>query len=391
MSSSKNIGLSPQQPPSGALSDAPVQAAEPTNASHDFDWSRSISLDYDRASPPPTTGGERTFNAVDWWGFGWIGNTVASIFMADWMNNKGGQPIRNKVAEKMADTPVFKLLGDEAKAISGARSFINIAFLMSGGFIVMLPIKFFEDHKKWWVTKFDDIGLSFNRLIGRGEQSENDQKLMESRHEYLDHEPKQTWGTVIGSRIVTILPVFALHFSLSGERNLLSGMGFKGLDHEYGEFNSKAYEWLKERRVFGIQGKMERAEAAMGSEALKLQEKFAAESKQYELPGAEAGHGPGEQRMREFVGNTIIDLSYSLGIASATFFASRVLAQRHEDKNRAQEETEATPKPKTKGFSSVHVAMDAQAAPSDIPSTLVSDAQQAQRVSEPSLQRNELQ
>ncbi len=195
-------------------------------------WQFDPDICYDLKNPPPPTVGEKWFDALDWWGLGWGANVAVSIWATDLLEFGRLQPFNNKAASWMAETPAFKWLDKKytpGTARGWAGSIAQLMMLMSGGFAVMAPIKWAEDNKKWWVQRFDG-------MFGKAEMnmSENEKQLRDARYEYLDHEPKQTWGTVLGGRVVSLAPVLGIHYAFAKEQNIVNAIAgrpvFSGLE-----------------------------------------------------------------------------------------------------------------------------------------------------------------
>ena len=122
----------------------------------------------------------------------------------------------------------FLEAGEIATKLEGIRGMSNIAVgigvLGSGGFLLMAPIKMLEDHKEWWVRKFD-------KMFGDQNPSREDLKQREARYDYIKNAPKQTWSSVLLSRVAGIAFVLTVFMPINGRRNILStnGVKFKGL------------------------------------------------------------------------------------------------------------------------------------------------------------------
>lgn len=57
---------------------------------------------------PPSTKGEKLFNALDYWGLGWIANAVISIYWADAAEHTYAQPMQNRITNFFARRWPFK-------------------------------------------------------------------------------------------------------------------------------------------------------------------------------------------------------------------------------------------------------------------------------------------
>lgn len=57
---------------------------------------------------PPSTKGEKLFNALDYWGLGWVANAVISIYWADAAEHTYAQPMQNRLTNYFASLWPFK-------------------------------------------------------------------------------------------------------------------------------------------------------------------------------------------------------------------------------------------------------------------------------------------
>lgn len=218
-------------------------------------------------------------------------------------------------------------------AMTKASSVAAIMMLGSGGFFLMAPIKWFEDRKepivKWLDEKF-----------GPKNPTEEQKKQIEERHEFIKHEPKQSWTSVLLSRVTTLPWVYAFHFNLGSRDNIINRAAyrltgtkertFEGLDHHfgrsgeylYGKFKNRNPEWLAETEMKLGQSVMEydaalHAKAAAGNvTAQKNAAVFTRKPTQAEN---------GEARARGFFTNLAPEAFYSATVATGTYIASRFL------------------------------------------------------------------
>lgn len=148
------------------------------------------------------TGGEVLFDTTTYGGFALVGNEVVSTYIV-------------KAAEKPTAfgrffdrvSEITKKIGPEGKVPytqSGRFNYINFAII--GGFTMVPIIKFLEDNKGRLVRAADSII--------HGVQADNDPAIR-SAHEEMDNAPKQTWGSLMKGRILTVLAAWGVDASIN--------------------------------------------------------------------------------------------------------------------------------------------------------------------------------
>ncbi len=99
----------------------------------------------------------------------------------------------------------------------------NFLALNTGGTILMAPIKILEDHKLGMVKWFDE-------KFG-GNLTEEQKQQRDLRYDYLEHaETPQTWGSVVGARMLGMSTTIGEYFLIGPEDNLLKKAGLKNFD-----------------------------------------------------------------------------------------------------------------------------------------------------------------
>ena len=160
------------------------------------------------------TGGEMLFDATTYGGFALVGNEVVSTYIV-------------KAAEKpTAFGRLFERASELTKKIgpkgtmpytqSGRFNYINFAII--GGFTMVPFIKFLEDNKGRLVRAADSIL--------HGVEADNDPAIRNA-HEEMDNAPKQTWGSLMKGRILTVIGAWGVDASINWKDGW-SGRALKG-------------------------------------------------------------------------------------------------------------------------------------------------------------------
>lgn len=137
--------------------------------------------------------GERKFDRLTYRDIGYGVNVLASIGAVWWAERTTqGQKALEGLGKLFAKIP--SLTPERAKF------FANKSFFLTGGFLVLLPMKWLEDAKS-------DLVKKWNRDI-YGSAVDTDPELIRSQRE-VDTAPKQSWLSIFGSRILALVPFYA--------------------------------------------------------------------------------------------------------------------------------------------------------------------------------------
>ena len=228
----------------------------------------------------------------------------------------------------------------EGTAKGKARSMGVFLTLMMGGFSVMAPIKFLEDHKEGAVTWLDDV------ISPEDKRSASEAAAIDARHEVIANEPEQTWTSELSARAIALVPTLAIHFNLGSQANIFSKWGkeFKGFEHYTDKAGVEAGAFLRKK------GYTKNIDARHTADIEKLAQENPNQAKHFKHVIKN-----GEKRTDNILGFTALDLGYAFGMASMTYGASRFTNQWFGNHNKtepdneppiSQERPEASPKDK---------------------------------------------
>jgi hypothetical protein len=208
-----------------------------------------------------------------------------------------------------------------------AKSMVMLLLLMSGGFLLMAPIKWLEDAKVPIVKWLD-------KHFGPSNPTPEQQRNQDAYYKYIEeNECRQTWGSVLLSRAITLAGVITLHRNWAQERNFVNSTvsavsgkpvnphnpTWKGFDH--------TSEQVAERAISGARsimpGAVSSLEAGLESHSARLEAKLNSGPTPAD-PAFQKVSGP--QRLKNIITYSFEDVIYSLGVATSTFMFSRVLA-----------------------------------------------------------------
>lgn len=225
-----------------------------------------------------------------------------------------------------------------------------IIALCSGGFLLMAPIKWMEDNKRDLVDFFDHKVIDpINAAFGNAPLTDADIRELEAkrqaRYDYIEnHEAKQTWGSVLSSRFLTLLPIYALHMAWWNEENVvkaahekLSGqylnpdpsVSFGGVKHYLRMLTDPVGGFVYDRMMPASM------QSGLATHAMHPSDT----------------HTPREwvQEKTEWLAT---DFAYSLLAATATFHLSRLFAKEQEEPQQTEDDTTHSPKNNAVRFSS---------------------------------------
>ncbi len=153
------------------------------------------------------TAGEKKFDRVTYNWLGYVANALLSVVAVAWVERThGGQKMMNNF-RGWAERNVKFVNPETAKMLA------TKTFFLAGGFAVMLPMKWLEDKKLEMVKKYD-------RQI-YGDAVDTDPSIRQS-HQDIENAPKQNWKSILGSRILALVPFYAGYWLLWDKKSPLA-------------------------------------------------------------------------------------------------------------------------------------------------------------------------
>lgn len=188
----------------------------------------------------------KMFTVANYIGLGWVANSLMSLFITyNVLTTKPGEKFITGLTTK-----VFEPLGNwyyknlrpskfNPKHLSyipdKARSTAEILCMCIAGCIVLFPMKLMQDHKRWFVEKFD-------RLINRDYHRDCKEKDIDpSPTSAAEEEMKQTWSGLLTSRLIGMGAVVGIDQTI--ER-------FNNNRHAAGKWNVDSAEWKTGKYIF---------------------------------------------------------------------------------------------------------------------------------------------
>lgn len=179
VSAGKDVALSPVSP--AAAAPAPLTPEELKNREK--------------------SAGEKIFDRGVYTGIGFGVNEGLSLYLADEFEHGWGKKWFEKAANWLFEKGYFKDGIKNGAKVSGKANAANMLMtlgLLSGGTLLVWPMKWLEDRKAWWVKKI-------NHKMDDGKLSAED---VAKRDAEVDHaiacEPKQTWTSLIPARFLAM-------------------------------------------------------------------------------------------------------------------------------------------------------------------------------------------
>lgn len=147
--------------------------------------------------------GERWYNWIVYSGINYWVNLVSSVAMADVLIfGKGRKPMDwaiGKVAKGLEASGMMKL----KSAYHNSKTTLETLTLLSGGTLLLVPMKILEDHKRSVVHWLNDK-LGVDQTAPDGHKQTPDEIFIECE------QPKQSWWTAIKRRVYAIATVAAV-------------------------------------------------------------------------------------------------------------------------------------------------------------------------------------
>lgn len=204
------------------------------------------------------TKGEALFNKISYIGVGYFLVTGVSIFMT-WLLNDNP-----KYSAKFSETAK-----NFTKKMGFPPTIASIATLFIGGTIAsVLPVKWLEDFKPQLVKRFD-------RFYYGDDKVKNDPTLI-AAHRELEALPKQTWLSVLGSRIVAFAATFSVFFLMGSNKSPLAKIAGESIDKrstQFGRWMDKLLNGKNPAIVAEVEAtaaeNIRRMSPSLGEEALK--------------------------------------------------------------------------------------------------------------------------
>lgn len=281
-----------------------------------------VSTTFNKNDTPPATKGEKIFNALDWYGIGWIVNAAIGTTMANKLSFGSWQPGFNKFNENLATKwftkEAFEVMGggEGAKAIEAARGITQLAALMSGGYAVMLPIKIIHDYKK-------PLVLGLDKMFGPSHPTDSQQKLIEARHAYLDHEPHISLWNAFQGRTSSMAVILGVHYAIgqpSIAKMINPQTSFTGFEKYLGTLGEGSYNMLRATNA-GSRW-LDATEKHLGAETERLTKAFEGKTDAGFTPT------PAPEHTKKLLALGYEDILYSLGGATGTMIFSKLFAHR---------------------------------------------------------------
>lgn len=136
--------------------------------------------------------GERKFDTLTYNHIGYVANALMSVAAVFWVERThSGQNFMRSLVKGMSD-----LTKANPKT---AEMLATKSFFLTGGFAVLLPMKWLENAKT-------DLVKRWNRQA-YGDQVDSDPVLIQSMSE-MEAAPKQTWSSIFSGRVLALIPFY---------------------------------------------------------------------------------------------------------------------------------------------------------------------------------------
>lgn len=177
--------------------------------------------------PQPASKGEKAYNWIVYSGVNYWINLGSSIVIADYFCNLKGKDLINKGADKLAKAFSSNAAGQH-KIFHNSQTALKTLSLLSGGWLLIIPMKIMEDNKRpmvHWLNK--KMGV---------EQRDADGKELTSDQIYIECEqPHHSWfNTILRRTAATAAVVGTGHVVNAAFRDREKSKTYTGQDDPHG-------------------------------------------------------------------------------------------------------------------------------------------------------------
>lgn len=156
------------------------------------------------AEPQKASKGERYYNWIAYKGINYWANTLMTIVIADHLNHGKGRAGLDStirpVAKAVYSTGLFKR---KQTAYKQSKVAIETLTMLSGGWLLLIPLKIMEDNKR-------SIVHWLNKKLGTAEHDAKGRELTADEIHLETEQPKQTWANVFMRRILASATVMGI-------------------------------------------------------------------------------------------------------------------------------------------------------------------------------------
>lgn len=251
------------------------------------------------------TEGEKRFNDLTYTLVGYFGVTSFSVFLT-WLlkDTKFFSKHFNNAVDALTNKMDFLYKASPKNRHDFFETFMTIGTLFTGGTIVsVFPVKWLEDNKAKLVKHFDKEIY--------GEDVVNSDPDIQAAHQIMDEQPKQTWKSVLGSRVTAFVATYGTMLAIGTNTGFISrhiGTSFDTLGIQFGR-------WAGRILNHGNSEKIEQIEKAIVKNR-EIDPHHVNLRKQNE-------HDTGWTRILSYAG---MDALYTVITAVGLFVSTRVLA-----------------------------------------------------------------
>lgn len=145
--------------------------------------------------------GERLFDLGVYGGLGYLANAAVSLAITRYaVQKKGTRLFRFGQHTQARFEQLFeRFISDPQQIQQWGRLSNDVLFLGSGGWLMVLPMKWLEDHKPELVQRIDET-------LGTGPQTQQERDAQQA---YFDNQPRQSFLSLLGGRAFAYVATIA--------------------------------------------------------------------------------------------------------------------------------------------------------------------------------------
>ncbi|MGE0754546.1 MAG: hypothetical protein AB7L92_05240 [Alphaproteobacteria bacterium] len=154
-----------------------------------------------RAVPIKTASkGEKTYNWIVYSGINFWANLISSIAISDYFQHGAGRDRLDNNIRRFAKGVDAAGILKGSHAYKQSKVIVETATLLSGGWLLLVPMKVMEDNKRPIVHWLD-------KRFGTQERDANGKELSVDEIHLKEEQPKQSWARVLARRVMGTVAV----------------------------------------------------------------------------------------------------------------------------------------------------------------------------------------
>ena len=134
----------------------------------------------------------------------------------EWFSKSGYERVGAWIAKTFKFADKVSVEGKKISSVERGKNALLMTTLISGGTLLILPMKWLEDSKAYWVHKTDHV---LDWMRGNKMSAEEIAKRDEAVEQYIACSPRQSWSSMLIGRTIAVLSSIGLGTFIVGPKN----------------------------------------------------------------------------------------------------------------------------------------------------------------------------